>query len=444
MVKPLSKFCRDSWQESGNVFFGSIQQDLPRRSKNPMKRIWYIHPAAGGPGLGRYDRPFHLSKHWQKQGLLPTVISPSYHHLMDEPMQSGPCRIQGVSYHFLSTPYYSDNSWGRLRNTLTFAVRLAVAGENLVSRYGMPHAIIFSSPTPYGFLSAYRLAKRYTAVCIFEVRDLWPASLIELCDMSPSHPMVILTRWVERFAYKKANKVVSLLPGTLGYMKEAGLEPQKWHYIPNGIEHHEIEEVCPEHQCFSVVRKWRDDGFNVVVYAGALGRPNNIEPLIHALKEAKQTGVKIKAIIVGRGELYDRLRGVISDLGLVDDVAMFGQIPKIAVKHLFEVCDAGYISLRPAPLLRFGVSPNKLFDYMAAKLPVISAVATEHDIVARANCGISVNPSNVDDIAGALIEFCSLSRHKRNELGVNGRQYVLSQHSYSTLSKLYQNVLLCQ
>ena len=357
-------------------------------------------------------------------------------------MPAGSCRIRGVPYHFLSTPSYSDNSWGRLRNTLTFAVRLAGAGDEFVARYGTPHAIIFSSPTPYGFLSAYSLAKRYGAACIFEVRDLWPASLVELCGMTPSHPMVILTRWIERFAYKQANKVVSLLPGTLEYMKEAGLNPQKWHYIPNGIEAHEIEDVCPEHECFNVVHKWREDGFDVVVYAGALGRPNNIESLILALNDAKNTGAKIKVIIVGRGELHDRLRGAISDLGLVNDVAMFGQIPKIAVKHLLKICDAGYISLRPAPLLRFGVSPNKLFDYMAAKLPVISAVATEHDIVARANCGLSVNPSNVEDIAGALIEFCSLSREKRHELGANGRQYVLSQHSYSTLSKLYLNILL--
>jgi len=360
---------------------------------------------------------------------------------MDQPREPGPCVIEGMPYHFLRAPHYNDNSLGRLRNIAVFASRLAASGRELLANHGRPDAIIFSSPTPYGFLAAHSLSKRYRAECIFEVRDLWPSSLVELCGMSALHPMVIATGWLERFAYGKADKVVSLLPGTLEHMKKAGLNPRKWHHVPNGIEPQEREVGSQEHECFKLVRQWREAGCFVVVYAGALGRPNNVQSLILGLQKAKPTGAKIKVIIIGRGELKDQLRALIEELSLSDDIAMFEQIPKLTVRKLLGMCSAGYISLKPAPLLRFGVSPNKLFDYMLAGLPVVFALRTERDIVADAECGLSADPADPAGIGGALAKLAGMLPAEREQMGRNGRSYVMEGHSYASLAEKYAKLM---
>src|SRR5690606_28442346 len=108
--------------------------------------------------------------------------------------------------------------------------------DSLIAQYGVPDAIIGSSPHPYMFLATHRLARRYNAASIFEVRDLWPLSLVEFAGVSPRHPLVVATGWLEKFAYRKADSVVSLQSGSQPYMCGRGLAAERWHYIPNGVD----------------------------------------------------------------------------------------------------------------------------------------------------------------------------------------------------------------
>jgi glycosyltransferase involved in cell wall biosynthesis len=253
--------------------------------------------------------------------------------------------------------------------------------------------------------------------------------------------MVIATGWLERLAYRKADKVVSLLPKTLEHMRCVGLEPAKWHHIPNGIEPQVADKAPLEHPSCRLAKKWREAGEFVVIYAGALGRANNVQSLIFAVKEYKRSNSKIKVLILGRGEFQEQLRGLVSELGLQDDVAMFEQIPKSDAQKLLEVCNAGYISLKSAPILKYGISPNKLFDYMAAGLPVIFAVQSGNNIVAEADCGVSADPSDASDIARALRKIVDMEAYERGILGKNGKDYVLEKHSYAALARKYADII---
>src|SRR5690606_999412 len=110
------------------------------------------------------------------------------------------------------------------------------------------------------------------------------------------------------------------------------------------------------------------EGRRVVVYAGALGVPNHVESLVQAMAilRARQDS-RIAALIVGRGERAQQLRDLVRQQGLDDCVALHDQIAKREVPALLGAADIGYISLKPEPLFRFGISPNKLFDYMLAR-----------------------------------------------------------------------------
>ena len=399
--------------------------------------IWLIHPYAGGPGVGRYDRPYHLARHWKAMGRRSVVLTPSEHHLLDAPRSPGLARIEGVTYEFVSSLAYRGNGLGRIINMAVFTARLVQEANALAARHGRPALVIASSPHPYAYLAAERLARRFGSRCVFEVRDLWPLSLIELAGLSPSHPLVRVTDWLERRAYRTADAVVSLLPCTLEHMHARGLSEDRWHYIPNGVEILKEDSEPVDSPAATLARKWRAEGRTVVVYAGALGRPNHVESLVRGMEMQRVVGSNTAAVIVGRGELQSELAALVEQLGLQDRVALFEQIPKRAVLALLRQADAGFIALRPEPLFRFGVSPNKLFDYMLAGLPVLFAVRAGNDPVAEAGCGYSVDPGQSDSISAALSALAAMPPSERREMGARGRAWVVEHHGYAALARDY-------
>lgn len=365
------------------------------------------------------------------------VLTPSEHHLLDTRQEPRVATIEGVTYDFISTPAYRGNGLGRILNMMAFTWQLARKGGELAEKHGRPAMIIASSPHPYAYLAAERLAHRYGSRCIFEVRDLWPLSLIELAGVSSSHPLVRVTDWLERRAYRNADAVVSLLPCTRAHMVSRGLAAERWHYIPNGVEIRRADIARVESEAVRQARHWRSEGKTVVVYTGALGRPNHVESLVRAMAMQRDAGTDTRAAIVGRGELETELAALISQLQLQDRVVLLPQIPKAAVLTLLEEVDIGFISLRPEPLFRFGVSPNKLFDYMLAGLPVIFAVQAGNDPVAEAGCGFSVNPGQPEEISAALSALAKMSPSVRREMGRRGRDWVEQRHGYASLARDY-------
>lgn len=403
--------------------------------------IWFIHPYAGGPGVGRYDRPFHLARHWQEMGGRSVVIAPSAHHLLDVPRKSGMADISGVTYDFLYAPPYRGNGFGRVFNMFFFTLQLLIHGSALVRRHGRPAMIVASSPHPYAYLAAERLARRFGCRCVFEVRDLWPLSLVELAGAPPSHPLVKFTDWLERRAYRCADAVVSLLPCAYEYMSERGVSRDRWHYIPNGVEISQKETEFINSPPLALARKWRSEGRVVVVYAGALGLPNNAESLIRAIAQQQACATPASAILIGRGELQVKLARLIVQLELQDRVVMFAQIPKLAVLSLLREVDIGFMSLRPEPIFRFGISPNKLFDYMIAGLPVLFAVKAGNDPVAESGCGLSVHPERTEEIVAALNALAVLSPKERIEIGQRGQLWIKQHHDYARLARQYASLV---
>ena len=400
--------------------------------------IWYVHPYAGGPGVGRFSRPYYMARNWLAQGYNPTVFCPSFHHLLDVARDVGCQQIEGVNYRFVEARTYTQNGFGRLANMGEFTLRMLRQAAALTEAHGVPDVVIGSSPHPYVFLATHRLARRFGAVSVFEVRDLWPLSLVELAGVNPRHPLVVATAMLERHAYRQADHVVSLHPNTRDYMAARGLGAARWHYIPNGIDSLERSSLLKDEPAYSRMREWQAQGRFVVIYAGALGPPNNIDVFIRTAARMRDEGEdRVRFLIVGRGELQGQLAGMIADLDLRDRVSLFPQVPKAHALALMEGADAGYISLKPMPIFRYGISPNKLYDYMLARLPVVSAIEAANDPVTEAGCGITVRPGDTGAIAQALRDLAAAGPDVLAEMGRRGERFVREHHDYERLSRNY-------
>lgn len=415
----------------------------PGDSSAPVgKNIWYVSPYVGGPGIGRANRAYYLAQNWRAQSVRTTILCPTFHHLMyDAPQPSGARQVEDVSYHFIDARSYRGNGLGRLLNMADFTRGLLRDADRLVALYGVPDVIIGSSPHPYMFLATHRLARRFGAVSILEVRDLWPLSLVEIADVSPWHPLVIGTGLVEKYAYRNADHIVSLLPKTFEHMQPRGASADRWHHIPNGIELGETPEIDPAEPAYRQLCAWQAEGKFVVLYAGGLGPPNNMDILVQAAALLKASGDDdIRFLIVGGGESEAELVRMAEELKVDDRVIFHSLVPKRHAIGLMREADAGHMSLRPMPIYRYGISLNKLYDYMLAELPIVAAMEAGNSPVADAGCGIVLKPGSPDLLAQAYRDMARLDPAERQEMGARGRAYALEHHDYRLLSRKFSTL----
>jgi glycosyltransferase involved in cell wall biosynthesis len=301
-----------------------------------------------------------------------------------------------------------------------------------LSSLGQLKAVIASSTYPLDIFPAWLISRRAKARLIFEVHDLWPLSPIELGGYSRYHPLIMVIQAAENFAYRHADKVVSMLPKTLSYMLRHGLQPSKFTYIPNGIEVQHVGQEEPREA--TQLNLLPRDAF-IIGYAGTIGVANSMGCFV-AAAEILRALPKVLFVLMGDGPEAERLRQVVRFKGL-PNVLFIDTVPKNHIRTLLKRFDVCYIGLKAEPLYRFGISPNKMFDYMYAARPVLQAVDAGNDLVAEAKCGISVAPEDPCAVANAILAFYHMSVEERQRMGENGRRYVLAHHTYDKLAKQF-------
>jgi glycosyltransferase involved in cell wall biosynthesis len=391
--------------------------------------FWLVNQYAGSPEHGMEYRHYYLGRELVAQGHTVVLVSGSYSHLFRrQPAASGTFTLEeldGLSYCWVAVPPYRRAvSAGRVLNMIVFAVQLLRLPSDLLPR---PDAILVSSPSLFPIVVAARWARRWRSRLVFEVRDIWPLTLRELGGFARLHPLVLLMQWFEDYAYRVADRVVSVLPGADRHMVSRGMDAGKFAYVPNGVT---VNGARPTgHAPAAVVDAIRPGAFTVG-YVGTLGTANALETLIDAARLLDPDEVRI--VIAGLGPEGDRLMARAAD---VPNVTFVGSIPKTEVATAIQLFDATYIGLPRSPLWRFGVSPNKLYDYMAAGRPILFAADVGNRPIDEADCGRTVPPEDPAALADAIRSLAACPPAERTRLGANARAHVRAHHDYAVLAE---------
>jgi len=404
--------------------------------------ILYINHYAGAPEYGMEYRPYYVSKEWVRRGHSVIIVASSYSHLrsknpnVDKSLVEE--EIDGIKYIWLRTVKYKGNDLKRILNMLNFILQLFRYLDYLVKRYN-PNVVIASSTYPLDIFPAYLLSKRTKAKLIFEVHDLWPLTPIELGGHSKYHPFIIIMQLAENIAYRKSDYVVSLLPKAYEYMREHGLAAHKFIHIPNGINIKEWEEnnseISEEHK--KLIEKLKLEGKFIVGYVGAHGLSNALDVLIDSAQLLRNEPIAI--VLVGNGPEKEKLEEKVNASNL-DNILFLPPVSKLSMPRILRMMDALYIGWRKRSLYKFGVSPNKLLDYMMSGKPIIHSITAGNDLVQDAQCGISVPSEDSYQIALAIKQLMSMPEEKRELIGNRGKEYVRRYHSYRVLARKFENL----
>lgn len=405
--------------------------------------ILLINHYAGSNRHGMEYRPFYLCREWVKMGHSVTIIASSYSHVRtNQPVMKEKWThetIDGISYIWVETPLYEGNGVKRVLNILSFVKELYTNAAKIVHDIS-PDVVIASSTYPLDIYPASKIAKLSNAKLIFEVHDLWPLTPMELGNMSRFHPFVVMMQKGENDAYKKADLVVSLLPKANQHMIDHGMKPDKFRFLPNGIVvedwENANEQIPLEH--IELISKLRQEGKFLVGYAGGQGIANALEYLIDVAEIMQDKPISF--VLVGKGTEREKLIQKVKEKGL-GNIHFLPIINKDSIPDFLSRMDALYIGWRRSILYRFGVSPNKLLDYMMASKPIIHSIEAGNDLVKEADCGVSVAPEDPVLIADAIERIYELSDEERQRLGNNGKRYVMENHDYRVLAEKFIEIM---
>ncbi len=405
--------------------------------------ILYLNHYAGSPAHGMEYRSYFLSREWVRAGHSVRIIAGAFSHVRSmQPTAGGKPitrrtaeSIDGIEFVWYPTPRYRGNGMKRARNIWSFLRRVWADSARLAREFD-PDAVIASSTYPMDIWVAKRLARLAKAKLVFEVHDLWPLTLIELNGMSSRHPFAVLCRLAEGRAYRDADVVVSMLPNVGEHMSSRGLDLRKLHIIPNGVSPNDwkgaAEPLGDEMSLFLKERKAR--GHLLVGYAGSHGVANALDNLLAAAKSLKEEPISF--MLVGDGHEKTRLQKRVEDEKMTN-VRMFEPMPRAKVPALLNEIDLAYLGAPKSPIYRFGISPNKLMDYMMAGAPVLYAIEAGNNLVAEAGCGISVPADDPAALALGILEFMKIEKEERVRMGARGKEYVTTHLTYQELSRQF-------
>jgi glycosyltransferase involved in cell wall biosynthesis len=293
-----------------------------------------------------------------------------------------------------------------------------------------PDVIIYSSPALVGYLAAERLARRYGARLVLEVRDIWPLTLIEIGGFSERHPLIRLFQWIEDRAYRNADLVISNLRGAVDHMAKRGLPSDRFLWLPNGVA---LEDAEAKAKAPAAMHERIPLGKFVVGYAGTLGEANSIATLIEAAV-ILQRHPSIVFVFLGAGKDRAELEESVRRKGL-ESVIFLGSVPKSQVQNIIARFDISWVGAKASPLYQYGIAANKIFDYLLAECPVLLSYSGNHDPIRDYDAGMCVPAENPQALADAILEMQALPAERRREMGVNGRVGVEQRHDFAKLAE---------
>lgn len=396
------------------------------------------------PDRSAGTRHHDLAARIRQRGIATTIFAAGFSHftLREERIRGLAIRrsevVDGVRFVWVRTTPYRTNGALRLLNMLSYV------GAVLIARVGIrrPDVVIGSSVHPFAALAGLMVARRHRVPFVYEIRDLWPQTLIEMGAISPGGPAARVMRAIERLLVRRAAAVVGLLPGLDEYLRGQSMTPRRLVYIPNGATPWPASPAMPPPDLEAALRGWREDGSLVFGYVGAHGAANGLDTMVEAAARLRAMGAsRCRLVLVGDGPEKPRLMAMARRLEL-DNLMFADPVAKRAVPGLLGLLDVGLFHLRPNAVFRYGISSNKLFDYLAGGLPVISACTTAYDPVAIAGAGVSIVPDDASALAEAMVSMAALSADDRAAMGRRGLDYLAREHDLDRLAIRLADLLI--
>jgi len=304
-------------------------------------------------------------------------------------------RIEGIDVWRVKT-YITANE-GFLKRTLDF-VSFMLSSFMFGLFSNKVDVVVGTSPQFFTVISAWALAKLKRVPFVFELRDIWPASITAVGALKKSKIISVLEK-IEMFLYRQADSIISVTHSFKKELIERGVDGNKIDVVLNGVDlskYQPAEQKIPE-----FAKQFGLEGKFIAGYIGTHGLAHALDKIVDAAGLLEDDD-DIRIVFAGGGADRSRIEQLVRERGS-KNIVMIPRQPKEKMPELWSLCDVSLVSLKNTPLFRT-VLPSKIFESMAMGIPMIIAVPNGEatKIISDTNSGLVVPPEDPESLAKAI------------------------------------------
>jgi glycosyltransferase involved in cell wall biosynthesis len=272
---------------------------------------------------------------------------------------------------------------------------------------------------------------------VFEVRDLWPESIVELGAVRNKWAIKFMY-WMQKLSYNYAKWINVLTPAfEENIVNTRGVCREKISMIPNAAD---LDIIKPGPLDNWVRQKHNLTDKFVVTYVGAHGVANALMQFTEVAKILKGKATDVQIMLVGDGMEKQKIVKEARESGL-DNLIFVDPVPKAQIGDYINASDVCTATLKKIELYKT-VYPNKVFDYMAASRPIIIGIdGVARKLIEDAHSGIYVEPENAKEFVEAVLKLKG-NRQLCSEYGRNGLNFVKQNFDRTVLADKYLDILV--
>ena len=294
--------------------------------------------------------------------------------------------------------------------------------------------VIATSPQIFCGVAGYIFSRMRKLPFIFEVRDIWPETMIAIGALK-SRKLIRILEYIEMFLYRNSEKIVVLTESFKKVISQKGILEEKIFVVKNGVD---ITFFCPQDKENEVRKEYDLEGKFVVSYIGTLGMCQGLVQVLRASENFRNND-DIVFLLVGSGAERDTLIRK-KEKKQLDNVIFIERQSKHLIPSFYAASDVCLVTLKNTPYFKT-VIPSKIFEIMSMARPIILGVDGEtKKIVEKAKAGLFIEPENYIDLKKAILRLYNCPE-KCQELGRNGRRFVEKYFDRDILSNYYLKIL---
>jgi len=406
-----------------------FQRTENRKIGSSLNSIWIINHYAGDMYAASGGRHYYFAKHLKEMGYNPTVFCANTMHnaagevFFDNDDLSNESIHQAINvpFVFVKARPYSTNGKDRVLNMIDFYENLMKVAKRYAKTHCKPDVILASSVHPLTLFAGIRLAKYFGVKCVCEIRDLWPESIVVYMQNFNKYKVLIKLMYRgERYLYEKADSLIFTMQGGYDYICEHGWDKRipksKVFNINNGVD---LDQFDANSRAFITSDPDLDNEtqFNVV-YAGSIRKVNNLGKLLDIAKKTELRNIRY--LIWGDGDELPKLMERVST-EKINNVVFKGRVDKKYIPYILTRSNLNFIHNNESPLFRYGISFNKVFDYLAAGKPIFCDFYAKYNPAVDQGAGTVCSANDARIIASEIEKYTMLDDESIRRLCQNAR-----------------------
>ncbi len=352
------------------------------------KEIWihtdFYRPCSNAPA----NRIFAFANYFSSKDYKINIITIGEKTYVDKRNEATVYYLKD-SYHFKKKTFFN-----RLLDNLTFCFKTR---KFLKKNKKMINDCFFivSIPEYISGLSSL-VSKRYGALLIADVRDIWPEVAIEMNSFKPRSLPSSIFRRIARKYYTKSDYITTVSEYKVKHLCEITNHKfdNKIKWIGNGfdLDTLKLKSDYSILESYDLTDKW------TVSYVGNIGRAQHLISLLSFAKKMQNTDYFF--LVGGNGKDTETLKKYALDND-IKNVAFLGPVSKEQAKAIIELSKVSYIPLKSDKMV--DSVPTKLFDSLGLGTPVLLIANGEAcKILNKTKLGICLLPSQTNNLTEAF------------------------------------------